>query len=414
VALITITNLTNERILIQEMYTHLGAGKSLTTTRERDELHAMPRLQQLWEDGVVTVVVTSDTAEQGFIDQYLHTVGPAALYVGAPEDVDASPAVVGVQSTASRGDHKHDVATASAVELTDTTNGEGTSDSLARADHLHAHGDRAGGTLHALATTTVPGFMSDADKTKIDGLLTSSTKTWSFETNNTGADYIGGFYDFATTDDDFSPSINFGDVNRSVAAHFMIVTGAITVDQVQVTVTGTSITDAGVRTASDTEIIIIPISTAVDTYFETSKKWNGQVSVETTAGTAVTCNYGWCKYHDSGNTDFTLTGLEALWTSESTDTASDLAVLHHKATGWTFNAGSTPTPPTALARRSTDHGVENGHQDGAPGAWKRTNINQAIAGSASEGLILEVTSAQAGVGNQSFRQLNFEISVKAT
>lgn len=32
------------------------------------------------------------------------------------------------------------------------------------------HGDRAGGSLHANATTSVAGFMSSADKTKLDGL----------------------------------------------------------------------------------------------------------------------------------------------------------------------------------------------------------------------------------------------------
>lgn len=32
------------------------------------------------------------------------------------------------------------------------------------------HGDRAGGSLHAEATTSVAGFMSAADKTKLDAL----------------------------------------------------------------------------------------------------------------------------------------------------------------------------------------------------------------------------------------------------
>jgi hypothetical protein len=37
-----------------------------------------------------------------------------------------------------------------------------------------AHGSRAGGTLHAAATTTVAGFMSAADKTKLDGVATGA------------------------------------------------------------------------------------------------------------------------------------------------------------------------------------------------------------------------------------------------
>jgi len=87
-----------------------------------------------------------------------------------PVDVTKSPAAAGIATEASRQDHKHDVATATAVELTDTTNAEGAATSLARSDHKHAHGDRGGGSLHALATTLVAGFMSPADKTKLDGL----------------------------------------------------------------------------------------------------------------------------------------------------------------------------------------------------------------------------------------------------
>jgi hypothetical protein len=38
-----------------------------------------------------------------------------------------------------------------------------------------AHGTRAGGTLHPAATTSVAGFMSGADKTKLDGVATGAT-----------------------------------------------------------------------------------------------------------------------------------------------------------------------------------------------------------------------------------------------
>ena len=93
----------------------------------------------------------------------------------APANVTKSAAAVGNSGTAARSDHKHDVVTAAAVDLTDATNGEGTATSLARSDHTHAHGDRAGGTLHAAATTSVNGFMSAADKTKLDGIATGAT-----------------------------------------------------------------------------------------------------------------------------------------------------------------------------------------------------------------------------------------------
>lgn len=45
----------------------------------------------------------------------------------------------------------------------------GTSNQMSASDHVHAHGDLAGGSLHSEAGVAA-GFMSAADKTKLDGL----------------------------------------------------------------------------------------------------------------------------------------------------------------------------------------------------------------------------------------------------
>jgi hypothetical protein len=55
-----------------------------------------------------------------------------------------------------------------------TTNSDGVNTSVARSDHVHAHGDQTVGSLHAVATTSVNGFMSSTDKTKLDTLKTKS------------------------------------------------------------------------------------------------------------------------------------------------------------------------------------------------------------------------------------------------
>lgn len=62
------------------------------------------------------------------------------------------------------------LSTATAVEITDSTNSEGNATSFARSNHGHSHGSRGGGSLHAVATTSVAGFMSAADKVKVDAL----------------------------------------------------------------------------------------------------------------------------------------------------------------------------------------------------------------------------------------------------
>lgn len=232
---------------------------------------------------------------------------------------------------------------------------------------------------------------------------------WSFQTNTT-TQYVGGFYEFFSGNNDFSPSVNFGTVNSPMSAHIFVVTGAVTVDQVTIRVTGTSIDDNGVRTEADTDDIVIPSGTPADSYFE-AKKFLGQVAIETIAGTAVQCNYGWSKYYDDANTDFKVLGFEALWESDSTDSTSNIELLHHQATGWTYNVGSTPTPPTPLASRATDLDPEDVHEVG-PGAWKRTNIDTLVQGSNAEGILWRITSGTTGVGTLSFRLLNLDVQMR--
>jgi hypothetical protein len=52
--------------------------------------------------------------------------------------------------------------------------GPGSSTRAARGDHVHAHGAQAGGGLHATATTGAAGFMSAADKQKLNGIAANA------------------------------------------------------------------------------------------------------------------------------------------------------------------------------------------------------------------------------------------------
>jgi hypothetical protein len=84
VAAVTITNLTTEAILIQELYKQIPAGGSIVVDRYRDDLHSMPRLQELWDDGKVSVTVVSDTPEDLFIRNKLHKEGGTLLASDPP------------------------------------------------------------------------------------------------------------------------------------------------------------------------------------------------------------------------------------------------------------------------------------------------------------------------------------------
>jgi hypothetical protein len=239
---------------------------------------------------------------------------------------------------------------------------------------------------------------------------TQRTLSWAFQTNE-AEQYAGGFYERVEGDNDFAPAINFGVVNSPTAAHFFVVTtGALLAAPVTIRVTGTSITDAGVRTPADTEDLVFSGSVTSGDYAETAKKWIGQVQIETVSGVPFACNYGWAKYHDVGNQNFVVLGIETLWESDSTDSTSDIELLHHRTTGWKFNAAGRADPPGPLAARSTDYAPEDVHRVG-PGAWKRADLNTLIAGSASEGILFRVTSGSTGIGSLSFRGLTLEVTI---
>lgn len=56
-----------------------------------------------------------------------------------------------------------------------SANTEGVANAFARQDHVHSHGNLGGGSTHAAVTTSVNGYMSAADKTKLDGITAGAT-----------------------------------------------------------------------------------------------------------------------------------------------------------------------------------------------------------------------------------------------
>jgi hypothetical protein len=79
------------------------------------------------------VLQASSSTTAGWVSLAIPTAG------GAPVNVTKAAADAGVALTFSRSDHKHDITTAAAISLSGaSSNTEGTSSSLARADHTHS------------------------------------------------------------------------------------------------------------------------------------------------------------------------------------------------------------------------------------------------------------------------------------
>jgi len=239
-----------------------------------------------------------------------------------------------------------------------------------------------------------------------------SEKTWTFDSPQgaSGTFYSGGFYNFASSDDNFNPAVTHGTANSAYGAHVFLVSaaGASGGTDTVIRVSGTSITDAGVRNAADTEDLTLDDAGAADLYQETTKKWIGQVSLELQSGPDLLCNYGFAKYWDNNNNNYTIVGFEAVFLAGASDGGVNIELCHHKATGWTYNAASTPTPPSPLAAMQTDYNTEFETIDGEQGSWKRDNLGQDVEGGDGEGHIIRVTTT----ANKAFERATFMIRIR--
>jgi hypothetical protein len=222
-----------------------------------------------------------------------------------------------------------------------------------------------------------------------------------------GTYYGGGYYKAPLADANLtqaSPSVSYGNGSGAYGAHAFIVAGGpgtTDVGTVSVQVSGTSITDAGVRTAADSETIVADITAlALNQYVESSKKWIGQVTFTLVAGGGATTysldfNYGFSKYETLDGRDFTVQDFEVEGLAGATDSAFDVELLFHSSTGWTYSAAAFAPGGTVLASLSTDYSTEDSLISGDHFAYRRNNLSQAVAGSSSEGFLVRVTTGQA-------------------
>lgn len=259
-----------------------------------------------------------------------------------------------------------------------------------------------GGLIYAHLTDGI--VLLNIDKSSLERAFIS--KEYGFSTNGIGAGtyHIAGFYEAPAADvtlNQGSTTQTYGTANNPYAAHpFIVAGGAGTVDtgQVGLRVTGTSITDLGVRTASDTDVITDDITTLSLNDFLETKKFLGTVTFElyVVSGTPTTYsldfNYGFAKYEDVGNRDFWVADIEVVGLAGANDTTFDVELLHHQATGWTYSATAFVPGSDMLAGFRDDMAPEANLATGESFAWKHTEINEFIHGNDSEGIVIRITA----------------------
>jgi len=267
-------------------------------------------------------------------------------------------------------------------------------------------------------------------KAYVDGQIASrsSQKSYSFTSQGVGAGtfYVAGYYNAPTADanlDQGSPTVVLGASNISYAAHAFIVasgpgSAAGGAGAVEIEVSGTSITDAGVRTESDTEVIVSDITAlSANQFLETGKKWLGQVTytLQNAAGSTQTTfsadfNYGYNKYEDFGNRDFTLTDFECIGLAGANDSGFNIRLLKQDSDDWTYSAAAFTPGGTELLNMNTVHGNEKNLSNNVEFAFKRAGLSTAVNGADSEGLVVEIVTGAAN----SIEILDIHIGVDIT
>ncbi|MDD5412551.1 MAG: hypothetical protein PHF31_14265 [Methylobacter sp.] len=237
-------------------------------------------------------------------------------------------------------------------------------------------------------------------------------KSYTIGTQGLGAGvtvYAAGFYEAPLASaalTQAAATVNYGAANRATAAHaFLVASGAGSVNagSCSIVVSGTSFMGDGTRVPGDSEVIVADITAmSANQYFETSKKWLGQVTFTLTPSGAATYsatfNYGFTKYDDFGNVNFTVNQVEAVGLAGANDADFDVQLIHHNSAGWTYSAAAFVPGPAPVLSLVTDYATDDEIDNGYGFAWKRRDLSIDVEGSMSEGVILRmVTTANNAV-----------------
>jgi len=270
------------------------------------------------------------------------------------------------------------------------------------------------------AVDTDGNVSTDGDVTVVGDILVGGRivgdrvcKTYGFTSQGIGAGtyFIGGWYNAPAAHvvlNEGSTLVTLGTASTGYGAHaFIVASGAGTATPsgtATIIVSGTSVTEAGVRTTTDSEEIVADIKAmATNSYYESTKKWVGQVTFTLTPDTptayAATFNYGFAKYEDCGNKAFVLDEISLVGLAGASDNAFDFEIMHHAdvdgSANWTYSAAAfVPGMDENVADWATDYGAESYLTAGEYFAWKRTGLAHTIAGDADEGVMLRVTTGQ--------------------
>jgi len=78
--------------------------------------------------------------------------------------------------------------------------------------------------------------------------------------------------------------------------------------------------------------------------------------------------------------------------ANANDTGFNVELLHHQSTGWTYSPSAFVAGDGEIVDMNTDHVTEKNLVNGEPFAYKRAGLTESVSGSASEGIVVRITT----------------------
>jgi hypothetical protein len=263
-------------------------------------------------------------------------------------------------------------------------------------------------TLGAIPKATTNGRLIDSP---VVGIAHGTFKS---PTTSNGIFHAFGFYEAPAAHaalTQASATQTLGSANNAYQSHAFIVASAAgtasdgTTGTAKITITGTSITSAGVRSAGDSEIIVADVTAlATNTYIESTKMWIGQVTftLATTGDRttfACTFNYGFGSAYHFSEKNVTIQQFECTGRAGASDTGFNIQLLKHSNAGWTYSAAAFIPGGTVLLNMNTDFNTEKNLVNDKQFHYHRKGLTQAINGATTatltvpnEGVVVRITT----------------------
>lgn len=240
--------------------------------------------------------------------------------------------------------------------------------------------------------------------------------TFKSPSGGSGIYHAFGFYEAPATKvtlTQASTTQTMGSANNAYSAHaFLVAGGAGTVSggtngTATITITGTSMSSAGVRSAADSEVIVTDITAlALNTYIESTKMWLGTITYTIAlTGDRTTCsldfNYGLVSACHFWEKKVTIRQFEATGRAGASDTGFNVQLLKHSNAGWTYSAAAFVPGGTVLLDMNVDFVTEKNLVNGKRFHYHRKGLTTVINGAAAatlttpnEGVVVRITTGQ--------------------